>query len=44
MRAGLGVSIGICWQVWAYMGKIGQRQTGMDRSGCWAQMGDMSSG
>ena len=30
MRAGLGLGVGGCGQVWAYIGKGGQRQAGLD--------------
>ena len=32
MRAGLGVLVGGCGQVWAYIGKGGQWWIGLDRS------------
>ena len=32
MRAGLGVVVAGCGQVWADMGKVGQRRAGLDGS------------
>ena len=44
MRIGLGVGVGGCGLVWAYMGKGGQRWADQDSQTDWVGVSDVPNG